>query len=283
MPTAVELSIYELGIRVEQALRLVRGGCDYHAVHRGVQRLERAVRDVRSLAASQSAGDRLGQRAEAALRIVERTSNKQHPDRMDEVYTHCAAELSTAYDIAAAWMASRAGPEVSFDDWFQLGTEIVRGEAGDPPKPTPKPRDCVPWQWDEPAKVAELLRSVGLHQSEVFPAVAPNAEWFDFTAVRWADWVRIEAGLTSLKDGMQQEYDPITSAIPILSETEQQIVDVLRASGRRMVTDEILQAMLLQYRKRGQSSIKQSLASLVRRKILDTKEGGNPRGYGLLT
>ncbi|HXK37268.1 MAG TPA: BlaI/MecI/CopY family transcriptional regulator, partial [Candidatus Paceibacterota bacterium] len=65
------------------------------------------------------------------------------------------------------------------------------------------------------------------------------------------------------------------------SNAEQNIMDVIRTAGRRLVTKEILAALREAHGAASEGTTKTNLASLVRRNLLTNRQDVTPKGYGL--
>lgn len=216
MPSQIQVALYEVGLRIRQALEAYPAPDSDDAslsdafrkgtIHRLAAALERLESDEGAVAA-------IGQQGLQIVREVYAVLRTRSESRYGEVNVHLASlrdMLHTRFRIT--------GP-LSKDDssWLQLGLEIAdgRGEERSEGRPTIRdhrlefvgPRPAT-WFWRNPTRVQRLLGGLGEDGDNLLPASDSLAQedWDRFPglpACMW-NWCSLEKGLLRLRGRAEQ-------------------------------------------------------------------------------
>lgn len=85
---------------------------------------------------------------------------------------------------------------------------------------------------------------------------------------------------SGLKVTLTVERDHSIPIIDVLTDCERDVLDVIRAAGRRLKREAILDALARADKIHGESTVARALASLVKRRQLDNP--GRRAGYGIV-
>lgn len=299
MPTRIEADLFNLGVRLKQAVLLTRFDgqiSDDRFVHAIVMRLQSAVDLVIFGGKQPPAVAQTLERLKAGCSwMLDKLPRGRSDDYLEQLYSNFNRRALLAADELIA------RNESSNPGWLELGLEIADGwysglKPGDADRLSQGEVETH-WRWANPDRVRQLADGIGAKLDELFPQeFASDAAWLNDVPESWVSWARLETGLLRLvraaNDGPEDKrlgpqsetksdgHDTVKlNRLPV---TYRNIYKLLEAAGRRLTTNEIQTEYQKLYGPAGESTIKNALAVMVRDKILDNRSDEDPRGYGIL-
>lgn len=284
MPTSAEVRAYALGLRWQQAFLFAVPTRQCPVIHRAFLRLDDAITALPLESDPSHVIERIRTLEQNSLRRIEEASGVRDEETLAVICQNCRDDLEMANSNFLYWASSHFANRSSLKKWYDLGKEIASGEGGDSRLPIPNPPPRRPWEWDRPKIVRELLRDLKVKSALLFPQRKSNAPWLGEIPLHLDEWARLESGLEAMyarvasDDGSQSQSE---TADARLSPNQQRIVQVITAAGVRLTTAKVLECLDRDHPGASNGMTKQSLATLVKLKVLDKDPDAEPRGYGL--
>lgn len=284
MPSSAEVRAYALGLRWQQAFVFAVPTRQCPIVHRAFLRLDNAITALTLESIPSSVIERMRTLEQNSLRRIEEARSVRDAETLAVICQYCRDDLEMANSDFLHWASSQTASRSSLTEWYDLGKEIASGEGGDSRLPIPNPPPRRPWAWDRPKIVRELLRCLKVNRALLFPQRKSNASWLEDLPLHLDEWARVEFGLETLYARTTTDVQPqarIEIADARLSPNQRSIVQVITAAGVRLTTVKVLERLEREHPDVSTGMTKQSLATLVKLKILDKDPDAEPPGYGL--